>query len=154
MAHLRSAIFDAVKARLAAIPDFSADGKVERGRIGPIRAEALPAITLTWADDDERAEVRPFATAGGADGYDRDLPISVIVHLRSTDPETAFDDIAVEIEKALAADVTLGGAAVEMLLQSTRLFVDQQTGLPLGAGRLVYRTHYKSVAADPETAAL
>ena len=154
MAHLRSQIFDAVKALLVAIPDFSATGKVERGRVSPIRQEDLPAITLTWADADERATVRPFSTAAGEDGYDRNLPISVIVHLRDDDPDTTFDAIAVQVEAAMASGITLGGKAIEMLLASSRLFTDPQTGTPLGAGRLVYTVDYKTPAANPEITAL
>jgi hypothetical protein len=154
MAHMRARLFDAVKALLAAIPEFSAAGKVARGRTAPLRAEDLPAITLTWADNDERATSRPFATVDGAHGYDRDLPLSIIVHLRDSDPEPEFDRIAVLIEVALAGDVTLGGLAIEALLTSTRFYVDPQTGLALGAGRLVYAVSYKTPAADPSSSAI
>ncbi|MGJ8570429.1 MAG: hypothetical protein ACSHXI_07000 [Hoeflea sp.] len=154
MAHMRARLFDAVKALLAAIPEFSGAGKVARGRTAPLRAEDLPAITLTWSDNDERAASRPFATADGAHGYDRDLPLSIIVHLRDTDPETEFDRIAVLIEVAMSGGDTLGDLAIESLLTSTRFYVDPQTGLALGAGRLVYTVSYKTPAADPSISAI
>lgn len=154
MSHIRAQIFDAVKTLLGAIPEFSGAGKVARGRTGPVRAEALPAVTLSWADNDERAEARPFSTADGALGYDRTLPLSVIVHLRDEDPDTEFDRIASLIESRMASDVTLGGLVIEVLLTSSRLFVDPQTGLALGAGRLVYTVSFKTPAADPTVSAL
>ena len=154
MAHMRTQIFDAVKDLLAAIPDFSATGKVARGRISPIPSEDLPALTLTWADDDERASIRPFATAAGADGYDRSLPLSVIVHLGDADPETRFDAIAVQVEAAMAAGIELDGKVIELTLASSRFFVDPRTGLPLAAGRLVYTADYKTPAANPEVSAI
>lgn len=154
MAHLRSQIFDAVKALLVAIPDFAAAGKVARGRTGPVAQEDLPALTLTWADDDERATIRPFSTADGADGYDRSLPISIVAHLRAEDPEADFDAIAVQVETAMAGGITLGGKVIEIVLTSTRFFTDPQTGLPLAAGRFVYTADYKTPAADPEAPAL
>ncbi|MBC7280035.1 hypothetical protein [Hoeflea sp.] len=154
MSHLRSQIFDAIKTVVATIPEFAGEGKVARGRNGPVRAEALPAITLSWADNDERAESRPFSTADGAHGYDRELPLSIIVHLRDEDPDGEFDRIATLIETGMAEDVALGGLAVEALLTSSRLFVDPQTGLALGAGRLVYTVHYKTPGADPTVTAL
>ena len=154
MTHLRTQIFDAVKVILAAIPGFSAEGKVARGRTSPIPSEDLPALTLTWADDDEQAEIRPFATAAGADGYDRTLPLSVIVHLGDADPETKFDEIAVKVETAMAAGIELGGKVVELTLASSRFFVDPRTGLPLAAGRLVYVAAYKTPAANPEISAI
>ena len=153
MAHLRSAIFAAVKAELAAIPAFSGAGKVARGRTRAIPEELLPAITLTWADDDERATIRPCAGADGSDGYDRDLPISVIVHLRDADPEEEFDRICELVEPRMAGIIKVGGLAIEMTLASTRFFVQRETGLPLMAGRLVYRTSYKTLA-DPALSAL
>lgn len=154
MAHLRSAIFVAFKDRLALIDEFSADGKVARGRVRAIPQEMLPALTLSWADDDERTTLRPCAGAEGADGYDRDLPVSIIVHLRDADPEEEFDRICVLIETAMADVLTLDGVTIEALLASTRFFVDRNTGLPLMAGRLVYRVAYKTLAADPTTSAM
>jgi hypothetical protein len=152
--HRRSQIFGAVKGKLSAIPEFAAAGKVERGRVRAIPQEMLPAITLTWADAGERSEIRPMANAAGADGYDRRLALSIIVHLRDLDPESEFDRICVEVEKAMGEAVALDGIAIEALLQATEFFVDRETGLPLGVGRLVYATHYTTLAADPEVAAL
>lgn len=158
MTHLRSQIFEAIKAILAAIPEFSGEGKVARTRIAPIRQEALPAITLSWADADERAEVRAISDAESARGYRlgyrRDLPVSIILHLRSDTPDEEFDRIASLIEAAMAADETLGGLAIEALLTSTRFFVNTETGLPLGAARLVYTVSYKTLATDPSQHAL
>lgn len=154
MTHLRAQLFDAVKAIVAAIPEFSGAGKVARGRDGPVRQESLPAITLTWFDDDERAEARPGSGLANQLGYTRDLRISIIVHLRDASAETEFDRIAELVETAMAGDVTLGGKAIEALLASSRLFVDQTTGVPLGAGRLVYAVSYKALAAAPGTPAL
>lgn len=154
MAHLRSAIFEAVRSRLQAIGEFGGAGKVERGRTRAIPQELLPALSLTWADDDERATLRqgfaPDENAVLVNGYDRVLPISIIVHVRDADPEQEFDRICVLIEKALAADIVLPGLTIEVLLSSSRFFVDRTTGLPLMAGRLVYQCFYKAVADDPE----
>lgn len=144
--HQRTAIFEAIRARLAAIPDFAASGKVKRGRTEPVRQEALPAISLTWTDDDEQVTPRPCSGPAGELGYDRVLPVSIVVHLRDTDTDAAFDVLAEKIETALAADISLGGLAIECLLESSRYFVNPQTGLPLCVGRLVYRVHYKTQA--------
>lgn len=154
MAHLRSRIFEAYRARLAEIPDFSAVGKVMRGREGPIPQEKLPAVTLSWADGEERATIRAFAGANGEDGYDRDLPLSVIVHLRDDDPEEEFDALCVPIEAAMGGAVKLDGLTVETTLVSSRHYVNHQTGLSLCVGSLTYSARYKTLAADPETAAL
>lgn len=154
MAHLRSRIFAAYRERLAGIPGFSAEGKVVRGRRGPIPQEKLPALTLSWADGEERATIRAFAGANGEDGYDRDLPLSIIVHLRDDDPEEEFDALCVLIEAAMGVAVQIPGLTVETTLVSSRHYVNHQTGLSLLVGSLTYSARYKTLAADPETAAL
>ncbi|WEZ84579.1 hypothetical protein P6U16_08395 [Rhizobium sp. 32-5/1] len=154
MAHLRSQIFAAVRVKLATIPEFSGAGKVARGRTDRIPVELLPALTLTWADRPEPASVRPSATAAGGDGYDRNLPLSIIVHLRDDDPEEEFDRIAVPVEAAMADLIEMPGLAVECLLQSSQFFVGRDTGISLLAGSIVYQVAYKTVAANPEISAL
>lgn len=151
--HLRSQAFAAVKARLSAIPEFSGALKVARGRAAAIPQELLPAITLTWAEANETATMRPCSGPNGEDGYDRQLPIAIIVHLRDEDPEEEFDRICVLVEAAMGGDIVLGGTVIEALLSSSRFFVNPQTGLALCVGALTYMASYKTVAADPETSA-
>ncbi len=153
MAHLRSQIFAAVKTTMAAISEFSDAGKVERGRSGAIPEHLLPALTLTWADRPEPATIRPMATTNGADGYDRTLPLSIIVHLKDLDPEEEFDRICVLIEPAMAGIIELPGLTIEALLRSTEYFVNRETGISLLAGKLDYSVAYKTVAANPELSA-
>lgn len=154
MAHLRSQIFAAVKAKLVTIPEFSGDGKVARGRVARIPEELLPALTLTWADRAEPVVMRPSSAADGGDGYDRNLPLSVIAHLKDVDPEGEFDRIAVLVETAMADIIEMPGLAVECLLQSSQFFVNPLTGISLLTGSLGYQVFYKTVAANPELSAL
>ena len=154
MAHLRTQAFDAVKAQLVAIPRFSGPDKVVRGRKGAIKQEALPALTLTWSDSNEIASVRPSSGPNGEDGYDRSLPLSIVVHLRDDDPEMEFDEICVEVESAMGAAITLDGLVIEITLESQRHYVNSQTGMSLCAGSINYRIAYKTLAADPQQPAL
>lgn len=154
MAHLRTRIFDAVKARLIAIPRFSGPDKVVRGRKGAIRQETLPALTPTWSDSNEIASVRPSSGPNGEDGYGRSLPLSIVVHLRDEDPELEFDEICVEVESAMGAAIELDGLVIEVLLESERHYVNSQTGTSLCAGSINYRIAYKTLAADPQNVAL
>lgn len=153
MAHLRSQIFAAVKAQLSTIPEFSGAGKVERGRPGRIPEEMLPALTLSWADRPEPATVRPSATMDGADGYDRTLPLSIIVHLKELNPDDEFDRICTFVEVKMAAIIELPGLTIQATLRSTEYFINRETGMSLLAGSLDYPVEYKTVAADPTIAA-
>jgi hypothetical protein len=154
MAHRRSQIVAAVAASLAAIPEFSYPRKVARGRFAAVPQELLPAITLSWGEAGENSSRRPSSGPNGEDGYDRSLALSVIVHLRDADAEEEFDRISALIEARMEQDVTIGGRAVDLELQTTRLFVDPRTGLPLGAGNLTYQVRFKTIAIDPSAAAL
>lgn len=138
---------------MVSITEFAEPGKVERGRAGSIPEHLLPALTLTWADRPEPATVRPMATADGADGYDRTLPLSIIVHLKDEDPEEEFDRICVLVEARMAGIIEIPGLTVETLLRSTEYFVNRETGMSLLAGKLDYSVSYKTVAANPEIAA-
>lgn len=151
--HRRTLVFEGFLAEIAKIEEFAGADKVRFGRKRAIPQELLPAITLTWADAGERSETRPTSGPLGEDGYDRRLSLSVIVHLRDADPELEFDRICTLVEPAMAASLQLGGEIVEATLSATEFFVDRETGLPLGAGRLVYATHYTTLAGDAATAA-
>lgn len=144
MVHLRTQIADAVVAVLAGLDGFTEAGKVDYGAGHTVRQEKLPQLRVSWAADPEAAAVRPFAAADGSFGYDRSLVLGVFVHLRNADPEREFDALAALIEPAMAADETLGGLAVECLLEASQLFTNAETGVPLGIGRLDYRISYKS----------
>ncbi|WP_180901758.1 hypothetical protein [Martelella soudanensis] len=150
MAHLRTRIFDAILARLSAIPEFSGEGKVKRARTSAIRESLLPALTATWAEHQETAEVRPCAGPNGEVGYDRRLPIDVIAHFQAEEPDIEFDRIAVLVESALGGAIKLDGLVVELTLSETRSFVDRSTGVALGVGSLTFVADYKTVATDPE----
>lgn len=151
--HVRTLVFDHIKASLSLIPEFQAVGKVARGRTSSIPEAMLPALTLTWAEQPEPATLRPSSGPNGEDGYDRTLPLSIIVHLRDRDPELEFDRICILVEAVMGVNVEVGGLAVEALLYSSRFFVNPTTGISLLAGSLGYQIHYKTIAADPTSLA-
>jgi len=153
MAHMRTKIFDAIIARLAAIPEFSGSGKVKRARTSAIRESQLPALTVTWAEHQETADIRPCSGPNGEDGYDRRLPIDVIAHFQTEEPDIEFDRIAVLVEAALGQAIMLDDLVIELTLSESRSFIDRSTGIALGVGALTYVADYKTVAADPSTAA-
>ncbi|MEP2977962.1 MAG: hypothetical protein ABJO86_00665 [Lentilitoribacter sp.] len=156
MAHTRKTILDALKDRLATLAGFADDGKVSRARTSAINKEDLPALTVSWADDDEVSRLRPSSVIEGNElthGYERTIPVSIVVHVADNEPEDAFDAIAELIEIELKEFGFLGEAVTDFHLISTRFYVDPTTGLSLGAGRLIYLLDYKT-AADPSKPAI
>lgn len=154
MAHYRTRIFNAVLSRLSTISGFESAGKVSRGRGAAIPERLLPAITATWSERQETVTVRPCADLNGEDGYDRRLPIDLIMHFQHRDPDVEFDRLAVLIEKALGSAIKLDGLVIELTLSECRHYIDRTTGISMGVGALTYIADYKTVASDPETAAL
>jgi len=154
MTHRRSVVATEVVTRLSSIPDFAGAGKCARGRAAAVPLELLPALTVTWGEAGEISTRRPMSGPNGEDGYDRTLPLSVVVHLRVNDPEGEFDRICSLIEAKMEADVSLDGITIDLDLQSTRLFVDPRTGIPMSVGSLLYSIRYKTLATDPSISAL
>ncbi|MEM1372638.1 MAG: hypothetical protein AAGG72_10520 [Pseudomonadota bacterium] len=152
--HRRRQIFEAIEATLAAIDGFSASDKVKLGRTKPVREEALPAFSVTWATEPETAEHRPHTGANGGLGYKRRVNAAIFVHLKSVDPLGQFDELSIKVEAAMAADTTLGGLALDCTLDQTQFFTDSDTGLPLGLGRIDYAIDYTADAANPVLGAL
>ncbi|WP_245511098.1 hypothetical protein [Martelella mediterranea] len=151
---MRTKIFDAIIARLAAIPEFAGDGKVKRARTSALRESQLPALTVTWAEHQETADIRPCSGPNGEDGYDRRLPIDVIAHFQTEEPDIEFDRIAVLVEAALGSAIKLDGLVIELTLSESRSFIDRSTGMALGVGALTFVADYTTVAADSRGIAL
>jgi hypothetical protein len=73
------------------------------------------------------------------------LAIHAVVRLNEL-VDDALDELALQIEKAMAADQTLGGIAVSSFLSGTDISVDESTARPVGAIRLAYDVRYHTTA--------
>ncbi|MAB00105.1 MAG: hypothetical protein CMN87_12105 [Stappia sp.] len=85
----------------------------------------------------------------------RTLEVLVEIVATGAHAEDVIDDACVEIEQALAADVTLGGLAMETFVsgyEPAPLLPDQPRQ-QTGAARLTLNISYRTTDADPETAA-
>ncbi|WP_132313596.1 hypothetical protein [Martelella mediterranea] len=98
----------------------------------------LSAFTIIWAKRQETADIRPCSGPNGEDGYDRRLPIDVIAHFQTEEPDIEFDRIAVLVEAALGQAIKLDGLVIELTLSESRSFIDRSTGVALGVGALTY----------------
>lgn len=65
--------------------------------------------------------------------------------------DDALDDLSLEIERAMAADQTLGGTALFSYLSGTEIDVDESTSQPVGGIRLAYAVWYHTSAAVSRT---
>ncbi|KZK82411.1 hypothetical protein PsAD46_03539 [Pseudovibrio sp. Ad46] len=114
MAHIRTQVRDAVEAALKGLP--STEDRCFVTRTFPLDHKRLPALLVYVLDEQSQpAEM----------GADRDIERQMSVTVEATADGKGFDDeldqIAVEVETALAGSGFLGGLVKELYLQSTNL---------------------------------
>ena len=154
MAHLRQQILDAIRSDLA--PAALATGAIVTPmRVSAVPEEDLPSFTVLYTSDQASPDGVVFDAGTGNDltRYTHRLTVNVVIHFRGRkDPSREFDRLAEAIERALPPS-DLGGLAIDMLLVATDHFIDPQTALSLGAGRMVFEVTYRTFAGIPDRAA-
>jgi len=146
MAHVRKQIRDAV---VTAVTGLTTTGSnVFRSRVFPLEQTKLPALCVF-----SKSETTEFDTVRIPRSVSRVLDIGVEAYVSGTaNYDNTLDTIAVEVEEALAADVTLGGLSKD--LQVTAFEADfigdgEQT---VAVGRFTITVLYRTIENDVETA--
>lgn len=113
MAHPRKLIRDALVARLTGLPTTGAS--VHADPVYDLEAASLPALVLRTGGEE-------VETVGYMNGQtvQRRLTMDVAVVARGVNRSDVLDQAASEIESAIAADVTLGGVALDARLVALR----------------------------------
>lgn len=147
MAHVRKQIRDAAVTALTGLTTTGAN--VFRNRVFPLETSKLPGLCVFT-----KSESVDFDTLHIPRSIMRNLDLGVEAYVVATaDYDNTLDIIAVEVEEALAADVTLGGLAKD--LQVTAFEADfigdgEQT---VAVGRFTVLVQYRTLENDVETAA-
>ena len=148
--HQRKRIRDATKAAL--VNQTIAGERVATTRKIPWRAKDLPAIgvySLVEPVDADSAHTAPRELT-------RRLQLAIEAAIRA-DSDTIDDDldaIALEIERAIAADDTLGGTAGDAVLANTEFEFGEQGDQEIGVVRLTFAVTYFTHAPDADDVAL
>ena len=138
--HPRQAIREAVVALLVAA-GTDAGSDVYPTREVPWRSVELPGIAVYSLEESSQR------ITGGRD-LDRSVVLAIhAVAQLSEGIDDALDALALQVEKAMAADPTLGGKALASYLAGTEISVDETTQRPVGAIRLAYEVRYHTTAA-------
>lgn len=152
--HARRQIRDAVAALLANRPTTGAN--VFSGRAHDLVEGEIPGLIITTAAaEGERAEVSSF---GSTVKLDRSVRIAVIGYaVEGKDTENVLDQIALEVEQAIAAaqDDTaslLMSLIKDVRLATTQLGIASENNKRAGQVRLVYEFDYRTTRAAPQTA--
>lgn len=142
MTHARVQIRAAVAAALANLP--TTGGNVFPGRPWPLDEGERPGIVvLTPAEDAEVDAIGPVKLM-------RTLEVLVIGYDDGDAIEDRLDQIALEVETAIAADPTLGGTVKEIVLSGTAMEIDQARSRA-GEIRMTFTAGYRTTRAAPGT---
>ena len=142
MAHIRTQVRAAVEAALMGLP--ATQDRVFLTRTYPLEHKRLPALLVYVLDEQSQpAEM----------GENRDIERQMTVTIEAIADGKGFDDeldqIAIEVETALANSGCLGGLVKELYLQSTNL--DLATGSDRGEKRSgILTLRYMALAVSPE----
>lgn len=144
--HERQAIRDAVVAALTG--ETAAGARVEASRFEPAQTDELPMVcvyTLEESVEGSSANTAPRELT-------RTLRVAVDAYAgvpANGDIDTSLDDLALEIETAMDADLNFSGNAAESLLSSTEVMIDMTGERPFGCAHLVYEMTYRTYQRIP-----
>lgn len=156
--HVRKQIRGAVAAALANLPTIG--DRVFPGRAYDLGEDEMPGVIITTATRDagERSGVDlDGGSIGGPVTLARMVPVSVIGFDKGEDVEDRLDDIAVEVEQAIAAAQDNQQSALMVLVKDVRLVATQigisaQGDTRVGQIRLSYEIDYLTVRDAPAIA--
>lgn len=146
MSHVRKLIRDDVVTTLTGLATTATN--IYRSRVYPLAANKLPGITIyTKSDASEYAtNVRPRTIL-------RTLTVVVEAYVQAlSDYDSQLDTIAVEIEEALAADVTRGGYAKDTRIVAFDAEYSGDGDLPVASAVFTIEVLYSTLENDAETA--
>lgn len=144
MPHRRQQIREAVAAVLVAAGTV-AGARVYTTRMVPHRRAQLPAVSVYALEESVDSESR----ATSPRELTRRLQLAVEGAVEAAENvDDALDALALELERAMHADDTLGGLAGDVLLSSTELAVAEEGAKPIGLVRLVYEVTYNTYAPE------
>lgn len=146
MAHVRKQIRDAI---VAATTGLSITGSnVFRSRIYPIEQTKLPGLCIFT-----KSEAVEFDTLTMSRSVNRVLDVTIEAYVSATiNYDNTLDEIAVEVEEALAADPTLGSLAKDTQVTAFEADFSGDGEQPVAIGRFTVTVQYRTSETDVETA--
>lgn len=147
MTHIRQQVREAVAAAL--LPVASLGGRVHAGRPPRLQHPILPtAVVVVPSESIERDGVL------GVHRQRRSIETHVHVVLEGSEAADTLDEVAEQIEAALAAASTLGGLLdAEIELAEALIDIDDTAATPVAELRMTYFARTTVLAAAPGTRA-
>jgi len=121
--------------------------RVHQSRMRAREAAALPCLLVETHSEQ-------VADANVGELQERELELTIRGFAKATaDLDDTLDDIALEVETAMAGSPTLGGKCTGQELRGIRVVFDDDTDKPVGSIALDYRITYFTQAGTPGTLA-
>ena len=147
MSHVRQQIRDDIVTTLTGLTTTGSN--VFRSRIFPLEQTNLPALCIYT-----KSEASEYDTIGLPRSVNRILDVAVEAYVKGvSNYDNTLDTIAVEVEEAIAADVTLGGLAKDAQITAFEADFAGDGEQPVAVGRFTVTVEYRTVENDVETAA-
>jgi len=147
MSHVRQQIRDDIVATLTGLATTGSN--VFRSRIFPLEQTNLPALVIY-----SKSETSEYDTIGLPRSINRVLDVAVEAYVKGvSNYDNTLDTIAVQVEEAIAADVTLGGLAKDAQITAFEADFAGDGEQPVAVGRFTITVEYRTVENDVETAA-
>jgi hypothetical protein len=147
MSHVRQQIRDDIVTTLTGLTTTGSN--VFRSRIFPLEETNLPALCIYT-----KSEASEYDTIGLPRSVNRVLDVAVEAYVKGvSNYDNTLDTIAVEVEEAIAADITLGGLAKDAQITAFEADFAGDGEQPVAVGRFTVTVEYRTVENDVETAA-
>ena len=146
MTHMRKQIRDAIVTALTGLPTTGTH--IFKSRVYPNEQQKLPLLCVYALKEDSE-----IITMGTPYKYQRDLEVMIEGYAKAIGVNTlddVLDLISLEVEEALAVDITLGGLAKNTLLDSTEIDMVGDGEVPVGVIRLTFLVRYVTTNDDVE----
>lgn len=111
MASKRERIVQAIMTKLATVAGV--DGRVYRSQADPNPRELTPFVTVEWTNEQSSPDAVQL--------LGRVLTVAVSVYTRGDGPDTLADDILVSAHQKITADPSLGGLAIDVVLDDANV---------------------------------
>ncbi len=148
MTHLRKQIRDAAETLLTGL--VTTGSEVHQGQVYTV--QTFPALLIYIKDEASEIEAKKGPpTIGRVATLIIEGCAQTAVSAPGALPNT-LDQIALEVEVAMSADVTFGGLARRSSLQQTEIEFFPEGEKQDGRIRLTYSVQYRAAENDPETA--
>ena len=146
MAHVRKTIRDDVTSTLTGLTTTGSN--VYQTRFYPLAEAKLPGLCIYT-----NSETTEHATMTKPRTQFRTLEVVVEAYVKGiANVDDTLDTIAVEVEEAITADVTLGGNAKDAKITAFEASYAGDGDQPVGVGRFTLEVLYATVENDIETA--